>query len=170
MESGGIGLSLHGSGVPRWGTLGYHGRVIALLLFLAGSFALMGVALLLVGLVFLRKNAGFNRRAVSAAAVVVGHREHLSTATAIHRRVYFPIVRYSTADGQAHEASAPGEADPPALGSVIPLIYDPRQPDQVSFTGPRGGGGVAVGLAGVGCALIVVALLCTAAAAGALFL
>jgi hypothetical protein len=130
--------------------------MIALLLGLAllGGF---GLVLTGLGLVFARKNAGFNRRAVEVTGVVVGHREHLSTAQAIHRRIHFPTVRYRVPGGPELEASAPGEDQPLPLGHTLQLLVDPGAPEQVSFTGPRGGAGVAYALAGAGCLTLLTA-------------
>jgi hypothetical protein len=127
--------------------------VIALLLVLA-LVGLLGLAAALLGLVFLGRNAGFNRRAVSVTGVVVGSREHYSTSRAIHRRVWFPRVRYRSGE-RDHEADAPGEDAEPALGREVPLLVDPTRPEQVSFTGPRGGAGVAWGLTGAGCVFLL---------------
>lgn len=116
----------------------------------AALCGVLGALLGVLGLVFLGRNAGFNRRAVGVQGRVVGHREHYSTSRAIHRRIYFPTVRYSPPDGPELEASAPGEDAPLALGTSLPLLVDPRRPEQVSFTGPRGGVGVAWALVIVG--------------------
>jgi hypothetical protein len=111
---------------------------------------LFGGLLLSVGLVFMRKNAGFNRRAVQVDGTVVGHREQYSTSRAVHRRIHFPKVRY-TVEGREHEAHAPGGDEPQPLGTRLALLVDPVHPEQVSFTGPRGGAGVAGALAAGGC-------------------
>ena len=36
-----------------------------------------------------------------------------------------------------------GQPDPVPLGTPVPLLYDPNQPNDVSFTGPRGQAGCA---------------------------
>jgi hypothetical protein len=124
-------------------------------------FALLGLSIILgspvaaLGLVFLRKNRGFNRRAVRVTGSVVGHEEVYSTAHALHRRIHFPVVRYAVEGGAEHQAKAPGEDEPLAVGSPVELLVDPQHPDQVSFTGPRGGAGVAAGLVGAGCLLMM---------------
>lgn len=120
--------------------------------------ALLGAMLLVLGTVFVGWNVGFNRRAVRTVGVVVGHREVLSTSSAIHRRVFFPRVRYPAPSGEELEADAPGESSPPAEGQQIELLVDADNPKQVSFTGPRGGAGMAKALAGTGCALVMLAL------------
>jgi hypothetical protein len=122
---------------------------------------LFGGLLLSVGLVFMRKNAGFNRRAVQVDGTVVGHREQYSTSRAVHRRIHFPKVRY-TVEGREHEAHAPGGDEPQPLGTRLALLVDPVHPEQVSFTGPRGRAGVAVALAGVGVGLVLLAILAAA--------
>lgn len=142
----------------------------SLLWFGAAMLLLMGVPLLALGLVFRGRNAGFNRRAVSTEGRVVGARKHRMTSTSIPRWVYFPTVRYTTDDGVELEASAPGEREPPAEGTRVPLLYDPADPEQVSFTGPRGAAGVARALAGLGCVLVLGGLATAAAGAVAFFL
>jgi len=129
--------------------------LILLVAVLLGAF---GAVLLALGLVFMRKHSGFNRRAERVVGVVVGHDEVLSTSSAIHRRVFFPRVRYPAGGGRELEAKAPGESSAPALGFEIELLVDPQHPDQVSFTGPRGGAGMATGLAGMGCAVMMLAV------------
>jgi hypothetical protein len=125
----------------------------------AGLFALLGSLLAVVGLVFLGRGAGFNRRAVRVDGRVVGHREHFSTSRAIHRRIYFPTVRYGPPGGPELEASAPGEDAPLELGTSLSMLVDPQHPEQVSFTGPRGSAGVAWALVVVGLGTVLLSLL-----------
>ncbi len=132
------------------------------LLLSVGLLAFFGALVALVGLLVLGRNAGFNRRAVRVEGRVVGHREHFGTAQAIHRRIYFPTVRYTLPGGPVLEASAPGASVPPSVGATVELLVDPEHPEQVSFTGPRGRAGVAVALAGVGVGLVLLAILAAA--------
>ncbi len=127
----------------------------SILWFSAAMLLAMGVPLLALGLVFRRKHAGFNRRAVAAEGRVVGVRKHRTTSTSTPYWVYFPTVRYTTDDGRDLEAVAPGEREAPAEGTPVALLYDPTDPEQVSFTGPRGSAGVARALGGVGCILVL---------------
>jgi hypothetical protein len=123
-----------------------------IMLYATGALlTMMGLLFAVVGLVFGRRNAGFNRRAVEVDGVVVGNREHFSTSTAIHRRIQFPRVRYPTGDGQSLEADAPGGNEPLPEGTPVPLLYDPEHPEEVSFTGRRGSGGVAKAVGVMGC-------------------
>lgn len=124
----------------------------------SAMLALMGVPLALLGFVFGRRHAGFNRRAARVEGAVVANREHRSTSGSFHRTIYFPTVRYTTGDGQELEAAAPGEREALAIGTRIALLYDPKRPDQVSFTGPRGSAGVARGIGGLGCLMVLAAL------------
>jgi Protein of unknown function (DUF3592) len=130
-----------------------------IVIFLTGALiVVVGMALALVGVVFGRRNTGFNARAIETQAKVVRHREHYSTSGASGRRIYFPEVRYTTEVGQTLEATAPGEREPLAEGTMIPLLYDPIEPSQVSFTGRRGGGGIAKVVGAMGCLIALTGL------------
>ena len=82
----------------------------------SAMLALMGVPLALLGFVFGRRHAGFNRRAARVEGAVVANREHRSTSGSFHRTIYFPTVRYTTGDGQEFEATAVGNV-PPRIGT-----------------------------------------------------
>lgn len=142
------------------------GELMTTALFLmAGVLVLMGVPMVLLGLVVGRRASTFNARALETRGIVIGHREHTSTSGSFNRRIYFPIVRYTTKAGQTLEANAPGDREPVGNGSPISLLYDPTSPDEVSFTGPRGSMGLAKVIGVMGGLLMVSGVVMAVAAA-----
>jgi len=133
-----------------------------IMLYLTGAVLFAaGAGLALLGFRFGGRNKQFNARAVATQGVVVGNREHYSTSSSIARRIYFPLVRYTTPTGQTLETSGPGQDAPLAEGTQLPLLFDPQEPGEVSFTGPRGSAGIAssLGIMGVVLALLAIAMI-----------
>ena len=107
------------------------------LVVMAVLLVLGGVALALVGLRFRAAIRGFNARAVAAQGVVVGSRMH-RMGSGIRREVFFPQLEIRTREGASVIVDGLGEHEPPAPGAVRPVLYDPADPREASFTGPRG--------------------------------
>lgn len=135
-----------------------------LLVVLAWALFAVGVPLTLVGMRFRRRIAAFNARAVSTTGQIVGlvtRREHHGTT--LYTR-YYVQVAFTTGDGRRVQVSGPGHSAPMPIGSSMPLLYDPRAPEEVSFTGPRGQAGIATALALLGWTCLAAALALSIAA------
>jgi hypothetical protein len=124
----------------------------------AAVMALLGVPLVLIGTLVRRRIKRFNSRAVTVVGNVVDNEEHYSTSGGFNRRIYFPVVEFAPQVGGTARAKGLGQRDPVPLGTPVQLLYDPSQPEDVSFTGPKGQAGVASMLSVIGWILLLLAV------------
>jgi hypothetical protein len=97
------------------------GIPIALPFVLAPAIAALGV----VCLVQVHRQRRLLSEGRVASAMVTGHAKHNSSHGGTHRAITFtfPLLSGATASGKSGASSKP-----PALGSVITVVYDPDQP------------------------------------------
>jgi hypothetical protein len=101
---------------------------------------------------------GFNRRALTTTGSVVAVHSHRSTSGSFHRTIHVPEVEFVDQRGRSHRARGGGHSEPPPIGTTMRLMYDPRDPKEVSFRGRRGQAGIAPLLVAVGLALALCGL------------
>jgi hypothetical protein len=100
----------------------------------------------------------FNRRAIATTSTIVAVHSHRSTSGSFDRTVYVPEVEFADRGGRPRRARAGGSSQKPSIGAKMQLLYDPKDPEQVSFRGPRGQAGIAPALSVMGLALLVCGL------------
>lgn len=118
----------------------------------------LGGLLFAIGRRFTAAIRGFNRRAIAVTGNVVAIHSHRTTSGSFHRTVYVPEVEFVDRRGRAQRARGGGHAEPPPIGSPMQLLYDPKDPEQVSFHGRRGQAGLAPALSVIGLVLLVCGL------------
>lgn len=118
-------------------------QLAQLMVVMAVTMAVVGLPLVVLGGVLRGRIKRFNARAVSVLASVVANERRYSTSGAINRWIHIPLVEFATQQGQPVRVTGLGQSDPVPLGTAVPLLYDPSQPNDVSFTGPRGQAGCA---------------------------
>lgn len=114
-----------------------HALPSALLLGAGAVLGLVSLVLFLRGLHQRRVAAAFSARAVEAQAEVTGlSAKDVSLATNPDT-VYFPVVAFTTADGQQIEAECLTgvHPPPPRVGETVTVHYDPQHPSQVEVAG-----------------------------------
>jgi len=110
-------------------------------------FALLctGVGLLFVflGIRTLRSSRRFRSRALRAPGVVTDVRYEV-VGTDADSGMWFPVLRFATADGRTVDTTAMyGRSPAPARrGDVVSVLYDPTDPTRAAIDGPIGGGGL----------------------------
>ena len=121
-----------------------------------------GAGLVLLGVRFRSKIAGFNRRAVTTAGMVIGHAPFTATHGAVLEQMTEARIQFRTQQGQVVETKgfsrrAMHPPQPP-VGSSVSVLYDPADPREASTTGPRGQAGVANAIFWMGCLLCAAGL------------
>lgn len=103
-------------------------------------FTIVGLAFVVSGLRSLRTARRFRAVALRAPGLVTDLRFH-STA---HGRggTWFPVLRFTTADGRHVETQAMYGRRPPAAqpGDAVTVAYDPADPTTAALEGGAGGG------------------------------
>ena len=72
--------------------------------------------------------------------IVAGEPDHTglgwrSQAQEVEETVVYPVVRFTTADGQVVQFQAAQNSNPPhhRIGGSVSILYDPGNPQQVEF-------------------------------------
>lgn len=127
---------------------------------LIAALAVVGSLMLFIGARASVRQAAFNRRAIATTGrAIAWQATQTEISSGSYRTVYFPTVEYHTQAGHICRQQGLGAPQPGPEGTPIPLLYDPRDPNNVSFTGKRG----QLGLAKM---LVVLGAITLAAAAG----
>ena len=99
------------------------------------TYAFLGVGLfgLAFAFVLARSPIRLLRAGGKAEGTVTGNNEQaISSSKGPTRTYYFPQIDYTTAEGDAISfISRSGGAKPVAIGTKVPVIYDPAQPRDV---------------------------------------
>ncbi len=115
----------------------------------------LGVIFALLGAGLLVNARDFRRRALRAQGNVVGLRRSSSS----EGDVFYSIVRFTTAYGQAVEAETRFASNPPPArpGQTVTVMYDPSDPHRMRIDTPLGRGSLLGGIfLGVGLVLLLV--------------
>lgn len=101
------------------------------------TLAAIGGGLLLVALaVFLRRRARLVRW-VSTPGLVIGYRVRATRRDGRRRTYHHPQVRYEAHGVACVHDSAIGTSEPKwEVGSAVPLLYDPAQPQEACIDTP----------------------------------
>lgn len=93
--------------------------------FLLAGLAVQAGALLLARSSLRRLHAGGRTR----GQVVANEEEWVSSASGPGRMFHFPVVSFTTLNGEKRTfRSTTGEGRPKAVGSEVPVLYDPENP------------------------------------------
>jgi Protein of unknown function (DUF3592) len=112
-------------------------------------FALIGPALIVVGIRSLRATARFHRRALQAYGVITQLRRE-STG---EKAATYPVVRFDLPDGRTVETTARHGSPIAGEGDPVTVLYDPDNPANIRLAGVMGSGhlgGVVLIFMGIG--------------------
>lgn len=92
------------------------------------SFAVVGLGLLTGGFLSFRNTQAFFHAAISTTGSVIGNDRHIDSERNI---TYYPTVQFRTNSGRLIEfASNSGSSKYSAIGSKVPVLYDPTHPQE----------------------------------------
>ncbi|MFG1874372.1 DUF3592 domain-containing protein [Sphaerisporangium sp. NPDC049003] len=74
--------------------------------------------------------------------------------------VYYPTIRFTTADGRPVEVEGNVGSSPPIapVGAEVPVLYDPARPDRMRVDTMLGGNLIGMVFAGTGAVFLVVCI------------
>lgn len=117
-------------------------------------FEFLGLYLLGSGRALIGYARDFGERARSGQGEVIrlrAGRKGVAQANRV-KVVFYPTLRFTTAEGKRVEAESPVGSNPPPAqrGERVPILYDPADPTQVRVDSVMGrgtiGGGVLIGM------------------------
>jgi hypothetical protein len=107
----------------------------------------LGVGLLLAGAATFVHTKRFVAGAEHATGTVVDH----SSSSTSEGIVYYPVVRFTTAEGRTVEfSSSSGSSSPPDVGDRVEVRYDPDDPQDAELSGFFDLWGWTIALGGLG--------------------
>jgi len=99
-----------------------------------GIFATVGIGFVVGGLYFYQSQQAFLATAHKAEGIV---KELIFSRSGKKGGVYYPLVEFSTPDGQVHSFRSDTGTNPASYdeGERVEVRYDPKQPSQAKLTG-----------------------------------
>ena len=109
-------------------------------------FAGLGALLFAVGVVLVRANRRFDRRAVRAPGLVTGVKWEAIGPAADRTMTGFPELRFTLPDGREVETVARTGTTFEAMkeGSPVTVLYDPADPSQARVDSPSASAGATI--------------------------
>lgn len=107
-------------------------------------FTAVGLVFVFPGVRTIRSSGRFLSRALRAPGVVTDLRYEIVAQGTHSGGLWFPVLRFSTADGRTVDTTAMyGRVPAPARrGDAVSVLYDPDDPTRAAIDGPIGGGGL----------------------------
>src|SRR5687768_14460014 len=110
----------------------------------------IGAILIVLGLYAFGKTKRFIARCLTAEGTIVDYKKESSDEGP---DFYFPVIRYVDASGVPREIGGPhGLQEPPTIGTMHSITYDPTYPTNAWITGTGGPWGIPwlILIAGIG--------------------
>lgn len=97
---------------------------------------LIGLALLCGAFLLYRNTTAFLQHARVAPGIVESFEEQESTDNESHKIMYYPVISFSTPDGQPHSfRSDVGTSSRGTTGEKVEVLYDPAKPESARIKG-----------------------------------
>lgn len=97
----------------------------------------VGTVLIGLGIAAVRQTRRFIARCLTTEGTIVGYTTSVDSDSG--QTYYYPVTRFVDPSGTAHEIGGPhGAQEPPPIGTVESITYDPSYPTNAWVTGTSG--------------------------------